>query len=208
MRLEEHRYFARDLTRDYPIAVRGEGSWVWDESGKAYLDGCAGANVSSIGHGVKEIGEAMARQAAQLAYAPPQHFLNQPSVDYVERLIGLAPKGYSRVMLLSGGSEAMENAFKIARQFHYYSGNPSKYKIVSRWQGFHGNTLSADAVGGSASRRGISTPMLMDVPHIVPAGCYRCSFGMCYPDCGTLCAKDLDRVITQEGPEYISAFAV
>jgi Adenosylmethionine-8-amino-7-oxononanoate aminotransferase len=206
MKLEEHHFFARDLRKDYPIAVKGEGSWIWDEDGLKYLDACAGANVSGIGHGVKEIGEAMARQSMDIAYVPPQHFLNRPTIELCEKLIAKAPKGFSRVMLCSSGSEAMENAFKLARQFHVYSGNPSKYRMISRWQGFHGNTLAADAVGGSTSRRSISSPMLLDASHIVPACCYRCAYGLSHPECSVLCAKDLERVIVQEGPENISAF--
>ena len=206
MKLQEHVLFPRDMERDYPLAVRGKGSWVWDEAGRKYLDGCAGANVTGIGHGVAEIAEAMARQAKEIAYVPPQHFLSQPAVEFAERLIKLAPEGYTRVMLLSGGSEAIENAIKITRQYHVLRGNASKYRIVSRWQGFHGNTLAADAVGGHTGRRTVSTPMLMPVPHIVPACCYRCAFGADYPACGIRCAGDLDRTVIQEGPEYISAF--
>jgi adenosylmethionine-8-amino-7-oxononanoate aminotransferase len=87
-----------------------------------------------------------------------------------------------------------------------YSGNPSKYRVISRWQSFHGNTLTADAISGKTNRRSIQTPMLMDVPHIVPACCYRCAFDKIYPECGLMCAKDLERTIVQEGPEYIAAF--
>src|SRR3990172_3243320 len=104
MQLHEHYLFPRDLRRDYPLAVQGQGCWVWDERGKKYLDACAGANVTSIGHGVASVAEAMAEQAKTIAYAPPQHFLNQPSVSLAERLVKLAPPGYGRVMLLSGGS--------------------------------------------------------------------------------------------------------
>lgn len=206
MKFNEHHFFQRDLERDYPIAVGGKGSWLWDENGKRYLDGCAGANVTGIGHGVSEIAEAMANQAREIAYVPPQHFLNRPSLELCKRLIDVAPEGFSRVMLLSGGSEAMDNALKLSRQFHVYSGNPSKYRIISRWQGFHGNTLAADAISGKTDRRKIQMPMLMEVPHIVPACCYHCPFGMNYPDCGIMCARDLERVVIQEGPEYIAAF--
>jgi adenosylmethionine-8-amino-7-oxononanoate aminotransferase len=206
MKLNEHHYFVRDLGRDYPVAVRAEGSWIWDESGKKYLDGCAGANVVGIGHGRAEIGQRMARQAGEIAYVPPMHFLNQPTIELSKKLVEMAPPGFNRVMLLSGGSEAMENTFKIARQYHVHKGTTSKYRIVSRWQGFHGNTLTADAVSGKTNRRTIQMPMLMDVPHIVPACCYRCAFDKTYPGCGLMCAQDLERVIIQEGPEYISAF--
>ncbi len=206
MKLESHRLFARDLECDYPVVVKGQGSWVWDSEGRKYYDGCSGANVSGIGHGVGEIAEAMAAQARQITYAPPQHFLNQPSIDFAEKLLQMAPKGYSRVMLCSGGSEAIENALKIARQFFVYSGKPSKYRVVSRWQGFHGNTLGADAVSGKTSRRSIQTPMLMPTCHIVQADCYRCAYNAVYPQCGLLCAKDLERVLLQEGPEHMCAF--
>lgn len=206
MKIAEHHFFARDLIRDYPLAIRGEGVWVFDGDGKKYMDACAGANVSGIGHGVREIGEAMARQAAEMAYTPPLHFLNQPTLDLCERLSARAPQGYSRVMLCSSGSEAIENAMKIARQYHVYQSRASRFRMISRWQGFHGNTLAADAVGGSTSRRSISGPMLIDVTHIVPPNCYRCAFSLSYPDCGILCAKDLQRVIIQDGPENVSAF--
>jgi len=206
MKLHEHYMFPRDLARDYPLIVRGEGVWLWDERGRKYLDGCSGANVAGIGHGVREIADAMAEQAARVAYVPPQHFLHQKALELSEKLIKMAPPGYSRVMLLSGGSEAIENAFKIARQYHALSGNPSKYRIVSRWRGFHGNTLTADAASGNTSRRSLFTPMLMPVPHIAPSYCYRCPLGRVYPGCDTGCARDLETIILQEDPAYISAF--
>ncbi len=206
MNLNEHCLFPRDLERDYPLIERGEGVWLWDEEGNRYLDGCSGANVTGIGHGVGEVAQAIAEQAGQVAYIPPQHFLHRKVLELSEKLIELAPEGYSRVMLLSGGSEAIENAFKIARQFHVLDGNPSKYRIVSRWRGFHGNTLAADAASGHTTRRSLYTPMLMNVPHIAPVYCYRCPFDARYPGCGILCAKDLETTLLQEGPEYISAF--
>ena len=206
MRLEDHCFFVRNLNMDYPICVKGEGVWVYDESGKKYLDGCSGANVASIGHGVKEIGEAMRRQSDEIAYVPPQHFLNKPTIDLCRRILDHAPKKYTRVMLCSGGSEAIENALKIARQYHVYKGNPSKYMTVSRWQGFHGNTIVADSVGGTTSRRKISGPMLMEVEHIPPANCYRCHYKQTYGSCDMLCARELEHSILQIGPENISSF--
>lgn len=207
MKLNEHHFFTRDMEIDFPVAIRGKGSWIWDEEGRKYLDGCAGANVTGIGHGIAEIGEAMAKQTKEIAYVPPRHFLNRPSIELARRLIELAPEGFNRVLLLSGGSEAMESAFRISRQYHVLKGDESKYKIISRWQGFHGNTLGTDAVGGHTGRRKIYTPMFISFPHIIPACCYRCAFEKTYPDCRILCARDLKRAILQEGPEYISAFS-
>lgn len=206
MKIDEHFFFARDPGFDYPVAVRGQGVWIWDLQGKQYLDACAGANVTSIGHGVKSIAEAAKTQAETIAYVPGIHFLNERTLELAHRLIEMAPPGFSRVMFLSGGSEAMENAFKIARQYHVLRGCPSRYRFVSRWQGFHGNTIMTDAAGGHTGRRTIYTPMLPGVPHIVPACCYRCPFERTYPDCGIACAEDLDRVVKQEGAEYIAAF--
>jgi adenosylmethionine-8-amino-7-oxononanoate aminotransferase len=206
MRITDHSFFARNLDHDYPVCVKGEGVWLWDENGKKYLDGCSGANVSSIGHGVKEIGEAMKKQSDMVAYVPPQHFLNKPTIELCKRLLEYAPDTYKRVMLCSGGSEANENALKIARQYHVYRGNASKYMTISRWQGFHGNTIVADAVGGTTSRRKISAPMLMEVDHIPPANCFRCVYEHEHPSCNLLCAKALENSILQLGPENISSF--
>ena len=206
MKLHEHHLFPRDLERDFPLAVKGEGVWLWDKEGNKYLDACSGANVTGIGHGVQEIADALAEQAAQIAYVPPQHFLHEKVLEFCDMLIDMAPKGYGRVMLLSGGSEAMENAFKIARQFHVLMGTSSKYRIVSRWRGFHGNTLAADAAGGHTLRRSLYMPMLMPVPHIVPPYCYRCPFDKNYPGCSIECAQDLERTVVQDHPASISAF--
>ncbi len=114
MKLQDQCLFPRDLQRDYPLVVRGRGCWVWDEKGKKYLDGCAGANVTGIGHGVAEIAEVMADQARMIAYAPPHHFFNRPSIDLAEKLIEMAPAGCSKVMLLSGGSKGCQ----FQRQTH------------------------------------------------------------------------------------------
>ena len=90
----------------------------------------------------------MSKKAKNIAYVPPHHFLNKVPLELAEKLISMAPDGYTRVMLLSGGSEAIENAFKIARQYQVLTGREQKYRIISRWQGFHGNTLSAVTRGG------------------------------------------------------------
>lgn len=206
MRIDEHKFFARKLDYDYRMCVKGEGVWVFDADGNKYLDACSGANVSSIGHGVKEIGAAMHAQADAIAYVPPQHFLNQPTIDLCRRLLEHAPDHFTRVMLCSGGSEANENALKIARQYHVYKGNSGKYLNIARWQGFHGNTIVADAVGGTTSRRKISAPMLPEVPHIKPSNCFHCPYHQEYPGCGMLCAKALEDEILQLGPENVSAF--
>lgn len=206
MKLSDHSFFARDLEADIPVAVRGEGVWIWDDKGKKYLDGCAGANVSGIGHGVGEIGEVMAEQAKKIAYVPPQHFLNQPTLDLCNKILEHAPDIYTRVMLCSTGSEAIENAMKIARQYHVHNGNPSKYRMISRWQGFHGNTIAADSVSGTKKRRSISSPMLMDCTHICAAHCYHCKYRLQYPGCDLMCARELDAAIINDGPENVSAF--
>ncbi len=91
MKLADHNFFARDLEKDYPVAVKGKGCWIWDADGNKYLDACAGANVTGIGHGVVEVAEAMAQQALQIAYVPPVHFLNQPTLDLSARISQVNP---------------------------------------------------------------------------------------------------------------------
>ena len=100
MKIDDHFFFARDPGFDYPVAVRGQGVWIWDQQGKQYLDACAGANVTSIGHGVKSIAEAAKTQAETIAYVPGIHFLNERTLELARRLIGMAPPGFSRVMFL------------------------------------------------------------------------------------------------------------
>ena len=198
--------FRRNPARPLPAVVRGEGVFLYDETGKRYLDGSGGALVVGIGHGVREIADAVARQMAQVSYAHGTQFTVRAQQDLADRLADLAPGDLDRVNLVSGGPEATEPTIKLARQYQIAAGRPTKYQVVSRWLSFHGNTLGALSASGHAYRRRPYQPLLIDFPHIPPAYCYRCPFGLTYPDCGIRCATALEDTIKQVGPEYVAAF--
>jgi adenosylmethionine-8-amino-7-oxononanoate aminotransferase len=188
------------------MAVRAEGIYIYDNEGKRYLDGSGGAVVVGIGHGVKEIADAMVGQAGRIAFAHGSQFTTQSAVDLASKLVKLAPAGLARVYFLSGGSEAIETAVKLARQYQVERDKPSKYKVISRWTSYHGNTLGALALSGHTGRRRLYLPLMQHTPHIAPAYCYRCPFGRVPEQCNLECALDLEKTILYEGPDSVSAF--
>lgn len=202
----EDRVLYRDLKKTYPKAVRGEGVYLYDAEGRRYLDGSGGAAVVTIGHGVREVARAMAEQAERLAYAYMAQFTTEPLQRLAEAVVGLAPPGIAKAYFVSGGSEAAETALKLARQYFQLRGQPGKYRVVSRWQGYHGNTIGALSMSGRTQWFRDFRPYVLDFPHIAPCYCYRCPFGLAYPTCSVRCATDLERVIRQEGAESIAAF--
>ena len=201
--------FPRNLKAMYPVAVRAEGIWIHDSAGRKYLDGCGGAVVCSIGHGVAEVAEVMTKQAKRLAFAHSSQFITKESAGLADRVAALAPgdmKQTGRVYLVYGGSEAIETALKLARQYHVETGHPGKTKIIARWQSYHGSTMGALSVTGNVARRELYAPMFAPMPHIPPCYCYRCPYGLKYPSCGIACIEDLEAAIHQEGPESVAAF--
>ncbi|MFQ6053843.1 MAG: aspartate aminotransferase family protein [Candidatus Bathyarchaeia archaeon] len=186
--------------------VRGEGVYVWDDEGNRYIDGSAGPICVGIGHGVKEVMDAVVRQMEGISYAHIVHFTARSVLECAERLARFAPPGLSRVFFCSGGSEATEAAAKMARQYHLERGDASRYKVAARWQSYHGNTLGALSMSGHIARRRRYVPLLLDFPHIPPAYCYRCWFGKSRDSCDLDCAWALDREIKAAGPEHVSAF--
>jgi adenosylmethionine-8-amino-7-oxononanoate aminotransferase len=198
--------FYRNPTKYYPTADRGEGVYIHDRDGKAYIDGSGGAAVVNIGHGVKEIEAAMLEQAGRIAFTHGTHFTTEAAIGLAERIVDMSPPGLNRVYFLSGGSEAVETAVKMARQYQVDRGRPLKYKVISRWASYHGNTLGALALSGHTGRRRYYQPLIQHTPHIVPAYCYRCPFGLAPEKCAIECADDLERTILCEGPDSVSAF--
>jgi len=165
--------------------------------------------VCSIGHGVKEVASVMTEQAERLAFAHSSQFVTREAMGLAARIAAMAPgdmKKTGRVYLVSGGSEAIETAIKLARQYHVETGHPSKYKVISRWQSYHGSTLGALAATGNVARRSLYTPLLAGTPHIPPCYCYRCPYGLKFPSCGIACVEELETVIRQEGADTVAAF--
>src|SRR5258707_1390666 len=200
--------FPRNFRKDYPIAVRGEGCWIMDQSGRRFLDASGQAAVVSIGHGVAEIGRAMAEQCSRIAFAHTTQFHSEPAEKLARRLLALAPPSFrdGRVYFTSGGSEATETAIKLSRQFHLESGQSSRYRVVSRRQSYHGSTLGAMTVSGNIARRAPYQPLLAEWGHVAPCFCYHCPFGKTFPDCATACADDLDNFLSTNDAASVAAF--
>lgn len=198
--------FHRAPAKRYPLAVKSEGIYIYDQDGKRYLDGSSGALVCNIGHGVSEVVEAMTQQAKTLTFAHGSMFTTYPQKEFAEAIVSMAPGDLSRVYFVSGGSEATETALKMARQYHLERGNVRKHKIIARWMSFHGNTLGALSMTGHVARRRMYDPYLLNFSHIPPAYCYRCPYDLTYPDCGLKCAYTLEDAILMDGPENVSAF--
>jgi adenosylmethionine-8-amino-7-oxononanoate aminotransferase len=201
--------FPRNFRKDYPIAVRGEGCWIIDQTGRRFLDASGQAAVVSIGHGVPEIGRAMAEQSSQLAFAHTTQFHSEPAEKLARRLLALAPTNFrsgGRVYFTSGGSEATETAIKLARQFHLENGEAARFRVVSRRQSYHGSTLGAMTVSGNVARRAPYQPLLAEWGHIAPCFCYHCPFDKKFPDCAIACANDLDRFLDANDAASVAAF--
>jgi adenosylmethionine-8-amino-7-oxononanoate aminotransferase len=207
--MRDEAVFPRSFLKTYPRAVRGEGCFVYTSDGRRYLDASGGAAVVSIGHGVQEIGRAMAEQAARLAYVHSSQFHTATVETLAERILALAPKGMQRggrVYFTTGGSEATEAALKLVRQYWIEKGNKKRWRVVSRWQSYHGSTLGALSVSGNARRREPFAPMMADWGHIPPCYCYRCPLGLHYPECNVDCADELDRMLDRDGADDVAAF--
>jgi len=201
--------FSRNLRKDYPLAVSGEGCWIVASDGRRFLDASGQAAVVSIGHGVREIGSAMAEQSNRIAFAHTTQFHSESAEYLAARLLAIAPRNFQnggRVYFTSGGSEATETAIKLARQFFLETNQPSRYRIVSRKQSYHGSTLGAMSVSGNVGRRAPYAPMIPEWGHVAPCFCYHCPFNKTYPDCNLACADDLEAFLLSNGASTVAAF--
>jgi adenosylmethionine-8-amino-7-oxononanoate aminotransferase len=201
--------FPRNFLKRYPRAARGEGCFVYTEDGRRFLDASGGAAVVTIGHGVKEVADAMAAQASRLAYVHSSQFHTEIAEKLARRILALAPEGMraeGRVYFTSGGSEATETALKLARQYWLERGQSKRFRVLSRLQGYHGSTLGALSVSGNVRRREPFAAMLPEWGHIPPCYCYRCPYGLHYPECNVECADELNRILEREGSDNVAAF--
>jgi adenosylmethionine-8-amino-7-oxononanoate aminotransferase len=200
--------FPQDARRAYRTARRGDGIKIWDTEGREYIDADSGAiSVISIGHGVAEVAEAMAEQAARLAYVHDLQFQHEPAEALAGELARFAPGSLNRTAFVSGGSEAVESAVKLARHHHIIRGRESKHIVLSRDRSYHGATLFALSLSGVPRRQEPYLPyMRSEYPKVVAPYCYRCPLGLTFPACDNACATDLERVIAEVGAEHVSAF--
>ncbi len=199
--------FHRHLKVTPPVAVTGHGVWLHDASGNEYLDACGGAAVSCLGHNHPDVQAAMHAQIDKLAYAHTSFFTTEVAEELAERLIRTAPAGMSHVYFVSGGSEAIEAALKMARQYFVEIGQPQRARFIARRQSYHGNTLGALAVGGNAWRRAQFGPLLIDVTHVAPCYPYRDQRPDETPQAyGLRLAAELEQAIVKAGPDTVLAF--
>jgi adenosylmethionine-8-amino-7-oxononanoate aminotransferase len=196
--------FYRDLRRSFPLIVSAKGCWLEDEAGKRYLDASGGAMVVNIGHGVTEIGDAMAVQARRLGYVNGTAFTHPPVEDLARELCARSP-AYTKAYFLGSGSEAVEAALKLARQHWVELGRPSKHKIIALTPGYHGNTLLALSASAREHYRTLYREWLVDVLPMPAPYAWRCS---CAGDPGCpVCSGDvLEEIIRREGADNICAF--
>jgi len=199
--------FPRHCRKIPPVAVRGEGCYLYDSTGKAYLDGSGGAAVSCLGHGDADVIAAVQKQVADLAFAHTGFLTSEPAEALADLLVEHAPGRLDRVYFVSGGSEATEAAIKLARQYFVEAGKPERRHLIARKQSYHGNTLGALAAGGNELRKRQFAPLLVDVSHIAP--CYEYVLraeGESAADYGLRAAQELEDEILRLGPDTVMAF--
>ncbi|MDH3664493.1 MAG: aspartate aminotransferase family protein, partial [Alphaproteobacteria bacterium] len=199
--------FHRQLKRRYPMAVGGAGCEIIDADGKRYIDASGGAAVSCLGHNHPGVVQAIKDQLDKLAYAHTGFFTTEPAEELADHLVNAAPAGLEQVYFVSGGSEAVEAAMKLARQYFLEIGQPERKYFIARKQSYHGNTLGALALGGNAWRRRQFEPLLIDVEHVSPCYAYRGQddgeADAAYVD---RMAAELEATIQRLGEEKVIAF--
>jgi adenosylmethionine-8-amino-7-oxononanoate aminotransferase len=191
--------FRRSFRKDFPAAVRGEGVYLWDAEGHRYLDLAGSAAVNLIGHGVAEISAAMAEQAAKVEFVHSSQFTTPVAEAYAEELLAFAGEHFrgGAVYFTCGGSESIETALKLARQYQVEIGQGARHQIISRQQSYHGSTLGALSVSGNRRRREIYLPMVKEFAHVGMPYCYRCAFDCTdgCRNCGQQYAAELERAL-------------
>ncbi|MFN8018608.1 MAG: aspartate aminotransferase family protein [Acidimicrobiales bacterium] len=186
------------------VIERGDGCYVWDTKGKQYLDGLAGLFTVQVGHGRSELAKAMADQAEKLAYFPVWTYAHPTAVELATRLAALAPGDLNRVFFTTGGGEAVETAWKLARQFHVLNGQPGRYKVISRQLAYHGTTLGALTITGLDAIKGTFEPMIPDAGIKVPnTNSYR--YEDTSPEALLMPAEAIEAAIIEAGPETVAA---
>jgi adenosylmethionine-8-amino-7-oxononanoate aminotransferase len=220
--------FVRDQMAEWckePLVMaKADGVCYWDVNGKRYLDALSGIYVVSVGHNNRRVIEAMRKQLDVLHFSPPMHGTNPVAVQLANLLAELAPGDLNTCKFECGGAEVTEAAIKLVRQYHKLTGNPGKYKIISRYLSWHGSTMASLAASGLKSRKTVNEPLPAGFLHVFPPTCYRCPYGKEYKAneearhlgrsrasdaaCGITCADIIDKTIDMEDPATVAAIMV
>ena len=192
-------------TADIPVMERGEGPYLFDTQGRRYLDFLAGLFTVQIGysHG-EELGQVAAEQMARLPFYTNWTYAHPPAIELADRLAELTPEGLSRSFFVSGGSEAVEGAWKIARQYHQHRGEPLRRKVIARRTAYHGTTMGALSITGITAIRGPFEPLVPGVRHVANTNRYRCKYCATRDECTLACADEVAEAIEFEGPETVA----
>lgn len=201
-------YLFYQTRKKLPFIKKAEGIYMWDHTGKEYIDACSGAVICNIGYGNPKIANAIAEQAHETFFAYRTQFENEPAVRLATELVEYSAPHLNRVFYVSGGSEAVESAMKLCRQYFYNRGEGSRYLFISRVPSYHGSTLGALALTSYAPLEIPFRPMIRTYPKIPAPYCYRCAFHKEYPHCDLECARALETTILEQGPENVAAFVV
>lgn len=198
--------FYRNLHYSYPLINYGQGLYLYDVEGKKYLDASGGAAVVNIGHGVKEIAEAISSQAQKAGYLSGMQFSHYSVENLAQQISEFLPFSGGKVYFLTSGSEAIEASIKLARQYWVEKGQTTKFRVISRKPSYHGNTLAALSLSAREHYKEIFRPMLRENSKIPAPYCYRCFCQEEYPSCQMKCAHELENEILKLGKENVSAF--
>jgi adenosylmethionine-8-amino-7-oxononanoate aminotransferase len=198
----------RAFGQAFPVIVRAQGIRLWDADGNEYIDGTSGAiSVASVGHGRREVADAMHAQVLRMDYVHDNEFHNEPAHALATLVTQFAGGDFSRAVFFSSGSEAVESAIKLAHNYHALNGEGSRNVVIGRKRSFHGATMYALGVGDVSARKSIYQGYMALPTAKIPAPyCYRCPLGLAYPDCAVACARELETTIKELGPENVSAF--
>ncbi len=202
--LDSHVFY-RKLTRNYPRIVRGDGCWLYDADGRGYLDAVGGAFVANVGHGVREIAEAIGRQAERLAYVNGTAFTNDPVEELADELARRSPGDLELVYPLASGSEAVEAALKLARQYWVETGEPARRKIVALSPGYHGNTLLALSASARQHYTTHFRDWLVEVVRVPAPYAFRCECRGSPPHCPACSGEAVEAALLREGPDTVAA---
>jgi adenosylmethionine-8-amino-7-oxononanoate aminotransferase len=195
-----------DTEHEVPVMVRGEGAYVWDQHGKRYLDGLAGLFTSQLGHGRTELAEAGSKQASELAYFPLWSYAHPRAIELADRIAALTPGDLNRVFFTSGGSEAVESAYKLARQYFKLKGEHTRYKVISRDIAYHGTSMGALSITSIPSLKSPFEPLVPGAVKVANTNFYRAPyFGDDAEAFGRWAADEIDRAILMEGPKTVAA---
>ena len=195
-----------DFKREYPKVAYGKGIYMYTEDGVELIDGASGPVLASLGHGVPEMAEVLKEQALKIAYAHRDDCTSQILEDHCRMIAEMTNGDMGRIFEVCGGSEANEIALKLVRKYHILKGTPNKYKIIGRWQSYHGMSNGALSLSGFSKRRTGYEPYLIEHGHIPPAYCYRCWFGKECGSCNLECAQALENEILAQGPDTVAGF--